>query len=67
MPYYRVHETLAMKLLQLQHSLPQDAETLNDKTRLKMGGSKFMDKDPTLLLNMMTLCVTSISGTSKPF
>ena len=67
MSYYGIHETLSMELLKLQHSLPQDAETVNNKNRLKMDGGKGMDKDPTLLLNMMTLHVTSISGTSKPF
>lgn len=48
-PYYWIHETLAMKLLKLQHWSPQDAETANNKNRLTTDHSKFMSKEPPLL------------------
>lgn len=65
MSYCRIHE--AMQLLKLQYSLPQDTEAVNNISRLEKDGDRFMEKTPTLVLNMMTLYVTSISGTLKPF
>lgn len=65
MSYCRIHE--AMQLLKLQYSLPQDTEVVNNINRLEKDGDRFMEKTPTLVLNMMTLYVISISGTLKPF
>lgn len=48
-PYYRIHETLAMKLLKLQHQSQQVAETANNKNRLETDHRKLMGKDPPLL------------------